>query len=1075
MNFTHLHVHTEYSLLDGACRISDLCQQAKNLGMDALAITDHGAMYGVVKFYESCLNFGLKPIIGCEVYVARKSRFHKTDGLNDRPFHLVLLAEDNEGLKNLMRIVSCGFLDGFYYRPRVDWEILARHAKGLIVLTGCQEGEIPSYLASGRADMAEQKLKLLTEVFGKDSVFVEIQRNGIPGQEALNSALVSLGRRAGVGVVATNDCHYLTPEDARYHEVLLAIQTGTTLQDPNRLRFPSDQFYLRSPHEMQLLFSDIPEACANTQVISERCNVKLDLGAIHLPEFPLPPGETPDAYLRKLAHEGLMRRTGKADAARLQRLEYELSMIQKMGYASYFLVVSDFVSYARQRGIAVGPGRGSAAGSLVAYALGITDIDPIDNDLVFERFLNPERVTMPDIDIDFQDDRRDEVIEYVSHKYGQDRVAHIITFGTMAARAAIRDAGRAMGLPYAEVDRIARLIPNQPGMTLERALEIVPELRDQSTRGRIRDLIETALKLEGMPRHASIHAAGIVIGKGPLVEYVPLARSHEGQVVTQYDMEDLEQIGLLKIDFLALRTLTVIQKATRMVNQNRQENLDIAAIDLGDKKTYQMLSRGESLGVFQLESSWVRDFLKELQPREFKDIVAAVALCRPGPMEQIPEYLRARSGTPTYLHPLLEPVLKETYGVLVYQEQILKIANAIAGFSLGEADILRRAVGKKKKELLLQMEEKFIRGAMERGVPEATARSIYELILKFANYGFSKNHAAPYALLAYQTAYLKANYPREFMAALLSSVAGIQSKVGVYLEEAKRLGIAILGPCINRSMVEFAVVDGHIRYGLGSIKNVGETLAGEIVSEREKRGPYTSVQDLVSRLSRHHLTKKALESLIRSGACDCLGTRSAHLKDLDRLLEGHPRDSSSQLALFPKQQSLFGEEPVNGTGALEGMPGTEPPAPRLSEEEVPLEVRLSWERELLGMYFSGHPLEKYRSVLARETVPIAELDEVPEGREVRVGGRVAWLKRAVTRSGEEMAFVQVEDDLGSVEAILFPKVWARAKSFVSRDRVIIVQGNVEEQEDARRILARDVVDVERQLASGLSRRGAGKT
>ncbi len=788
--FSHLHVHTEYSLLDGACRIHELCQMAREMGMNALAMTDHGVMYGAIDFYSACLEAGIRPIIGCEVYVARGSRLTKDRGTRDEPYHLVLLAETEQGYRNLLRIVSTGFLDGFYYKPRVDLEILSKYSRGLIALTACLDGEVPRLLRRQRYAEARSSLGRYTDIFGKDNVFLELQRNGIEAQEEVNRSLLELSKSHGVPVVATNDCHYLKRSDAKHHEVLLAIQTGTNMNDPGRLRFQGSEFYLKSPQEMALAFADLPEAIANTETIASRCNVKLDLSSIHLPDYPIPGGETDSSYLRKKAHSGLLQRLGgRVSVPKQERLEYELKMIDEMGYSSYFLIVADFVEYAKKQGIAVGPGRGSAAGSLVAYALGITGIDPVDHDLVFERFLNPERVSMPDIDIDFQDDRRDEVIEYVRDKYGSEKVAQIITFGTMAARAAIRDVGRALSFPYSETDRIAKMIPSQPGITISQAIETVPDLRRAMERDNIGSLIETAQKLEGMPRHSSVHAAGVVIGKGPLWEYVPLAKSQDGAITTQYPMEALEALGLLKMDFLGLRTLTVIQKATHLIGKSSGVPLNIERVPLKDEETYDMLSKGESLGVFQLESSWVRDFLKEMKPKEFKDIVAAVALCRPGPMEQIPEYIRARFGKPHYLHPVLEPVLRETYGVMVYQEQILKIAHQVAGLTLGEADILRRAVGKKDLGLLVQMEERFLKGAVSKGIPRTDAREIWDLILKFANYGFNKNHAAPYALIAYWTAYLKARHPSEFMAALLSSVRGVQGKVGIYLDEVKRLGI----------------------------------------------------------------------------------------------------------------------------------------------------------------------------------------------------------------------------------------------------------------------------------------------
>ncbi|HHT84364.1 MAG: DNA polymerase III subunit alpha [Bacillota bacterium] len=1071
--FCHLHVHTEYSLLDGACRIHELCQMASRMGMEALAITDHGAMYGVIDFYNACLEAGLRPIIGCEIYVARGSRLKKDRGLRDEPYHLVLLAETDEGYRNLLKIVSTGFLDGFYYKPRVDLEILSKYSKGLIALTACLDGEVPRLVRRGRFTEASASLGQYTDIFGKHNVFLELQRNGIAAQEQVNQGLVELSRRHRIPIVATNDCHYLRQSDARHHEILLAIQTGTNIYDPNRLRFEGDQFYLKSPGEMAGAFSDLPEAITNTGEVARRCNVTLDLSSIHLPDYPIPQGETASSYLRKQAQAGLVERLGgRVSPAKQERLEYELKMIDVMGYSSYFLIVADFVGYAKRQGIAVGPGRGSAAGSLVAYSLGITGIDPVDHDLVFERFLNPERVSMPDIDIDFQDDRRDEVIEYVRGKYGSDRVAQIITFGTMAARAVIRDVGRALNLPYAETDTIAKMIPAQPGITIAQAIETVPDLRQAMQRDEIRSLIETAQKLEGMPRHSSVHAAGVVIGKEPLWEYVPLGKTQDGVITTQYPMEALEALGLLKMDFLGLRTLTVIQKATRLAGESAGKPLDIEQVPLDNEETYEMLARGESLGVFQLESSWVRDFLKEMKPREFKDIVAAVALCRPGPMEQIPEYIRARFGKPHYLHPVLEPVLRETYGVMVYQEQILQIAHRVAGLSLGEADILRRAVGKKDLGLLVQMQDKFLEGAINNGISRACAQEIWDLILKFANYGFNKNHAAPYALVAYWTAYLKAQYPAAFMAALLSSVRGIQGKVGIYLDEVKRLGIGIKGPSVNHSLVEFSVEttgdSTAIRYGLGGIKNVGEAVAAEIVKERQFRGRFESLESFVFRMGRN-VTKKALESLIRCGTLDELGTRFAHLNRLEEVLNQRATQPDTQMSLFggfeaPRREQHVEPRPrpaAGGSGqqlslfsqlAVSSQP--------VSGDTVPLEVRLSWERDLLGMYFSGHPLDKYREYLRRHTVSLADIDEVPDRAEVTVGGRVSSVKKIITRAGEEMAFISLEDEYDSIEVIVFPRVWQQARGFLAKDRIVIARGNIEEHEGIRRLLARDCYEID---------------
>lgn len=1056
MGFAHLHVHTEYSLLDGACRIKEACERARFLGMRYLAITDHGNLYGAIKFFNECKSCGIKPIIGCEVYVAQKSRHEKSAGVLDKPYHLVLLAKDLSGYKNLMKISSIGFTEGFYYKPRVDLEVLSRYSGGLIALTGCIEGEVPVLLASGRERAAKDALYRYTDIFGKENVYAELQRTGISVQDRVNRDLLALSKTVGISPVATNDCHYLTREDAKYHDVLLAIQTGSTVGDATRFRFTGEEFYLKSPKEMKDLFKDIPEAVTATEIIAEKCNLEIDFGGVHLPEFPLPQGVSAADRLSFLARDCFSKRYGEdASVDRKERLGHELEMIRRMGYSSYFLVVSDFVSYAKSQGIAVGPGRGSAAGSLVAYCLGITDIDPVENDLVFERFLNPERVSMPDIDIDFQDDRRDEVINYVRQKYGEDRVAEIITFGTMAARAAVRDVGRALDMPYADVDRIAKMIPYEPGMTLERALEIVPELKEILKNEGERGLIETALRLEGMPRHSSVHAAGIVIGKGPLWDDVPLGRDGAGNVITQFPMEDLEELGLLKVDFLALRTLTVIKKAVELVNAVG-ENLVIEDIGLEDKPTYDMLQKGESLGVFQLESSWVRDFLKELKPTAFKDIVASVALCRPGPMEQIPLFIRSRRDGAEYIHPVLQPILEETHGVLVYQEQILRIAQKVAGFTLGEADILRRAVSKKKKGLLEEMQNKFMAGAVKNGIPKDVAEKIYDLIFKFANYGFNKNHAAPYALLAYRTAYLKANHPAQFMAALLSSVARVQDKVGIYLEEAKRLGMAILGPSVNRSLFEFSVEGDGIRYGLGSVKNVGEALSKAIVFGR-RSGEYKSLRDFVAKVEAKKLTKKALESLIKCGACDELGSRYDNLDIMEAVLKERPNASQNQLSLFgdggfnayrgKKQAPLFGGEEFSTP----------------SGKEIPLQVRLAWERELLGMYLSGDPLAKYKGALKKRATSIKDLEFLPDGKNVTVGGRISSLKKVITKKGDRMAFCTLEDGVGNIEAIIFPNLWLEVADFFAQDRIVVIEGSLEQQEETLRVLAWRAYEIEEYL------------
>ncbi len=1095
-SFNHLHIHTEYSLLDGFCRINELCETARNMGIEALAMTDHGVMYGAVEFYKSCLANGIRPILGCEVYVARGSRLTKDRGTKDDPYHLVLLAETQRGYRNLLKIVSTGFLDGFYYKPRVDLELLSRYSKGLIALTACLDGEVPRLLRQKNMQAASKSLGKYVDIFGKENVFLELQRNGIEIQNKVNAGLVQLSKKHKIPIVATNDCHYLKRSDARHHEVLLAIQTGTNINDASRLRFHGDEFYLKTPDEMIRTFSDLPQAITNTQLIACRCDVKIDLSSTHLPDYPVPHGETADSYLRNVAKTRLIDRLdGNVSAFKRERLEHELKVIADMGYSSYFLVVADFVDYAKKNNIAVGPGRGSAAGSLVAYALGITGIDPVDHGLVFERFLNPERITMPDIDIDFQDDRRDEVIEYVRSKYGSDKVAQIITFGTMAARAVIRDVGRALEFPYRETDKIAKMIPSQPGITISRALELVPDLRRAVENDSIRLLIETAKKLEGMPRHSSVHAAGVVIGKTPLWEYVPLARSQDGAITTQYPMEALEELGLLKMDFLGLRTLTVIQHASNLVTKNYDVPIDVENIPLNDNSTYEMLSKGETLGVFQLESSWVRDFLKEMKPKQFKDIVATVALCRPGPMRQIPEYIKGRFGKPQYLHPALEPVLRETYGVMVYQEQILSIAHKISGFTLAEADVLRRAVGTKDRGLLVKMENQFLEGAVNNGLSRLDARRIWDLILRFADYGFSKNHAAPYALIAYWTAYLKAKYPAEFMAALLSSVRGVQGKVGIYLDEAKRLNIGIKGPNVNYSLTEFSAEINEkkpsIRYGIGGIKNVGEGLATQIVNRRREQGKFKSLESFVSRLDKD-LTKKALESLIQCGALDDFGSRYSNLNKVNEVMRLKTTQPDAQVSLFagdalPKQElpipkkqldlsksthqlSLFPELGAETKNEIHLAPmissqeeelGKSHPHELVHEDkEVPIEVMLTWERDLLGMYFSGHPLEKYRGFLKENTTPLGTISQLPDRSRTTIGGRVLSLKKVITKTGDEMAFIMLEDEYDSLEIIVFPRLWQNSKHFLHKDKVVIVKGVVEEHDGLHRLIAQNFVEAE---------------
>lgn len=1049
--FVHLHLHTEYSLLDGACRIDALAAHAAALGMRALAITDHGVLFGAVRFYQACRRHRIQPILGCEVYLTPGSRL---DRGGEKPFHLTLLAADPGGYRNLVKLVSLGFTEGFHGKPRIDYDALDRHSEGLICLSGCLNGPLARPLAEGRPDEARHHAGRLRELFG-DRFYVELQDHGLPEQVQVNRGLVALAGALAAPVVATNDTHYLQRADARLHDLLLCIGTNKAVADPDRLRFPADEFYLKTAEEMALRFAHLPAALTNTLAVAERCQLELPLGQVHLPEFSLPPGfATPEEYLRHLCLERLPERYPSAGPEVHARLQHELDVIGRMGYAGYFLIVWDFVAYARRQGIPVGPGRGSGAGSLVAYLLGITGVDPLAHGLLFERFLNPERVDMPDFDIDFCYERRGEVIEYVVRRYGQERVAQIITFGTLAARAAVRDVGRALGLPYGEVDRVARAIP-ATGASLEAALEQEPELR-QAVAGKphLEDLIALARQVEGRPRHASVHAAGVVIAPDPLVEHVPLYRSTDGGLVTQFDMDQLKEIGLLKMDFLGLRTLTVIDRAARWVRQ-RQPDFDLERLPLDDPEVYRMLAEGHTAGLFQLEAGWVADVLRQMRPACFADIVAAISLCRPGPMEYIPDYIAAKEKGATYRHPDLEPILRDTYGVMIYQEQIMQVAARVAGFSLAQADLLRRAVGKKKREELEGYQQRFIAGALARGYPRELAEQLYQDILKFAGYGFNRAHAAAYALLAYQTAYLKRHFPVEFMAALLGSVMGAEGKLALYISECRRLQIPVLPPDVNASGPSFTPVqpEGAIRFGLAAIKNVGLGAVEEIVAARAARGPYTGLEDLLERAGARHLNRKAVESLIKAGALDSLGEpRTVLLDRLDRALEAaHSRQRLARAG----QISLFDLAPPGAAPAGAGARGEPAPA------DLPPALRqayLAMEKEVLGLYVSGHPLAAREADLrAAGAAPAAALGALPDGARVTVGGLLAGARRTHTRAGEPMAFLQVEDATGTVEVILFPRVLERCRGALRDEALLLVRGRLQLQEEGEpRVLADEV-------------------
>ncbi len=1042
--FVHLHVHSAYSLLDGAGRIEDLVRTAKELDMPALALTDHGVMYGCVEFYKAARAYDIKPLLGCEVYVAPRTRHDRKPRLDDRLNHLVLIAENEQGYQNLMTLVSRAFIEGFYYKPRVDKELLAEHKDGLIALSSCLAGEVPARLLAGDEDGALHAAKFYRDLFGPNNFFLELQDQNLPEQPQLNGKILSLAKKLNLEVVATNDVHYLRREDAVYHDLLLCIQTGKSVQHADRLRFPTEEFYLKSETEMARLFNDVPQALTNTRTIAERCQVDLKLGQMHLPKFPLPTGLSAEAYLKRLCRQGLERRYQQVTAEIEERLNYELNVIQRMGYSSYFLIVWDFVRFARKQGIQVGPGRGSAAGSLVAYTLGITDIDPLAHGLLFERFLNPERVSMPDIDIDFADNRRDEVIEYVTDTYGADHVAQIITFGTMAARAAIRDVGRAYDFAYNDVDRIAKLVPTEPGVTLAAALESSHELADLYEREQwVRNLIDGAQKLEGLPRHASTHAAGVVISARPLVEYVPLQKTADGMITTQYPWETIEEIGLLKMDFLGLRTLTVIQETRRLVEEE-QGDKGRSIMPLDDPATYELLASGNTFGVFQLESPGMRALIRELKPTGINDLTALVALYRPGPLGSgmAEDFIARRHGRKEvqYLHPQLKPILEETYGVILYQEQVMQIASRLAGFSLGQADLLRRAMGKKQPEVLAAQRKRFLEGAQEHGITAKVAGRIFDLMEYFAGYGFNKSHSAAYAMLAYETAYLKANYRAEFMAALLTSIMDDTDKVALYCEECRRLGLKVLPPDVNFSEVNFSVDNGRIRFGLAAIKNAGRAAMESVVKGREEGGKYHSLADLCQRVDLRCVNKRALESMIKAGATGSLsGNRAQQMAILDMVMQEAQAYRRQQLS---GQGLLWDVLPASAEISLPDLP------------EVAAETRLAWEKETLGLYLSGHPLAEKADILRQVvTVWSNELSDLQRNIPVTVGGLVSGCKEITTRKGQPMAFLTVEDLTGSFEVVVFPRTFAACR-WLKRDQLILVKGKIgDHNEDMPKVLA----------------------
>jgi len=1048
-NFVHLHCHTEFSLLDGAARISKLVKRAADLKMPALAITDHGTMFGVIDFYRAAKEAGIKPIIGCEVYMSTRTRFHKEARVDDSQYHLVLLAENDTGYLNLMKLVSAAYIEGFYYKPRIDRELLEECSEGLIALSACLAGEIPTLIINGQLEKARGAACYFRDLFGKNNFFLELHDHGIAEQRTVNRALVQISQEENIPLVASNDVHYMMKNDAEVHDVLLCIQTGKTVDETERMKFESQEFYLKNAEEMAALFSDYPEAITNSLLIAERCNVEKDFTRRHLPEYALPEGVDPDEYLKELCYSGMQARYPEISSNIKERLEYELNVIRQMGFSNYFLIVWDLIDYAKKNQVIVGPGRGSAAGSLVAYCLGITNIEPLQYGLLFERFLNPERISMPDIDIDFCDDKRDKVLTYVCEKYGQERVAQIITFGTMAARAAVRDVGRALAIPYAEVDKIAKLIPMEPKMTIARALEQSKELKMLYREEGYRKLLDTSMAVEGMPRHASTHAAGVVIAREPLVNYVPLYKASDSAIVTQFPMMTLEDLGLLKMDFLGLKTLSIIGEALENIKKCHGITINIEDIPLDDSATYELLTHGETTGTFQLESSGMRSVLRELMPNKFEDIIAVVALYRPGPMDQIPTFVKSKHGLKKikYAHPILEPILNETYGVIVYQEQIMEIAARMAGFTLGQADLLRRAIGKKKKDILDEQQELFVQGCIKNGYSKELANEIYDLILKFASYGFNKSHAAAYALIAYQTAYLKANYPVEYMAAIMTVYYSNSDKVALYIADCRRMGIEILPPDINESETHFTVISkDRIRFGLAAVKNVGLGAIESIIRARAEK-PFLSLCDFASRVDMRQCNRKVFESLIKCGAFDSLGGhRAQYLSIMDDVLARgqcvQRERENGQMSMFSLMESSVQEELLT-----DNLPGIEP----FSDKE-----RLSLEKEMLGLFISGHPLEPYRELLDAmpNLVKCAELGEAGDNHQVKVGGIVVATRKFYTKKNKQMAFVKLEDLTGSVELVIFPELFERQSALLEEDNLLLIEGrtDLKEEEDVKIIV-----------------------
>ena len=1092
MQFTHLHVHTGYSLLDGSARIPELVKRAKELGMDSLAITDHGVMYGAIDFYKECKKQGIKPIIGCEVYVAPNSRFDRETGSEDeRYYHLILLAETDQGYSNLSKIVTRGFTEGYYYKPRVDKEVLREFHEGIICTSACLQGEVAFYLRKGFYDKAREAALSYVEIFGRDNFFLELQDHDMEEDQIVNSGLMRLSKEIDIPLICTNDSHYIYRDDWKAHDILLCIQTGKKVADKDRMRYGEGQYYLKSPEEMLEKFPYAKEALENTHKIAERCNVEIVFGDQKIPKYDVPEGYTAFTYLEKLCMDGIKERYRPVTDELYERLKYELNVINNMGYVDYFLIVWDFINYAKENGIAVGPGRGSAAGSIVSYCLKITNIDPIRYSLIFERFLNPERVTMPDIDIDFCYERRQEVIDYVSRKYGPEKVVQIVTFGTLAARNCIRDIGRVLDLPYNLCDSVAKSIPMEIGMNIDKALVASPDFKKfYDTNEEVHFMVEMAKKLEGLPRHASMHAAGVVIGREPIEEFVPLCKNGDA-VTTQYNMTTIEELGLLKMDFLGLRTLTVIRDALRSIERRTGKKIDIDNIPQDDMQVYDMISAGKCEGVFQLESSGMRNFMKELKPHSMEDIIAGISLYRPGPMDFIPQYIAGKQHPEdvTYDHPALEKILSPTYGCIVYQEQVMQIVMELAGYSLGRSDLVRRAMSKKKADVMLKEREYFIHGNKEMGVPgciengisEGVANKIFDEMTDFAKYAFNKSHAAAYAVVAYQTAYLKCHYPYDFMAALMTSVKDNAKKLATYIDACRKAGVKLLPPDVNKGEGDFSVSDNAVRYGLSAIKSIGTTVVNSILNEREENGQFKDLRDFIERMSGKEVNKKAVENFIMAGAFDGFGIkRSQMMAVYPGLMDTAARERKSritgQMNLMDflggmSGGGMFGSDEASGENGEFGdaFSVSYPDIPEFSKEEM-----LSGEKEILGIYVSGHPLDDYRELLEKCTDAVTLdffMDEetgktgVMDNREYSLGGIIDGVNMKITKNNENMAFITLLDTLGTLEVIVFPKTFEKYRRLIFAGSKVLIKGRAQVSEDEGKLIASDIISLDEALLS----------